>query len=326
MQRIERYGVIALVLLLVTIAAVSFWEEPTKPVTEKRESVAKASQVLPVNTPRDADRLLPKTARPTQESRARNQRAGERQREEKLKRQAELERQQRESAASALAKREEPVEVLDFPDALTPGGSEEPVVVSVNTQSTSGAAPAREVPPVQATPPKSKMRLEPPKAEPGQKEAAGGVYVVKANETLSEIAQKTLGSSKRWPELAALNGGSDQIYEGQKLRLPGAQVAAAPVKSAPAPVDQPKKSAARETKAGGTYVVKKGDMLSVIAQRELGSAKRWREIAKLNPSVDPDRLFEGTRLVMPSGAGSSTKVATASRPQSQSSSSLRRVR
>ena len=329
MQRIERYGVIALVLLLVTIAAVSFWEEPTKPAGEKQESVAKVSQVLPKDTPRDADRQLPKTARPSAESRARDQRARQLQREQQLARQAELERQRRlQEQQSELAAKAGGVEVLDFPDELKSGAKETPVVVSVNTKPEPEVVP--EVAPVvvQAEPQgrQSRMRVEPvKKTEESAPAAAGGVYVVKANETLSEIAYKTLGSSKRWPELAALNGGSDRIIEGQKLRLPGATLAAATPapKSSPA---RPSKPVERSSTPGGVYVVQKGDMLSVIAQTELGSAKRWREIAKLNPKVDPDRLLEGTRLVMPSGSSPSTKVARSSSPKSQSSSSVRRVR
>ena len=52
-------------------------------------------------------------------------------------------------------------------------------------------------------------------------------------------------------------------------------------------------------RTGGTYVVKKGDMLSVISQRELGTSRRWREIVALNPGIRPDRLFVGARLKMP---------------------------
>ncbi len=325
MQRIERYGVIALVLLLVTIAAVSFWEEPTKPSGEKQESVAKVSKVLPKETPRDADRQLPTTARPSAESRARDQRARKQQREQQLARQAELERQRRlQDEQRQLAADRSGVEVLDFPDALKSSANEEPVVVAVNTDSKPVVAPVV----VQAEPKtrSSKMRVEPvKKSEESEPASAGGVYVVKANETLSEIALKTLGSSKRWPELAALNGGSDRITEGQKLRLPGATLAAAKPAPKSSPVKSPKSDESSVT-PGGIYVVQKGDMLSVIAQTELGSARRWREIAKLNPKVDPDRLLEGTRLVMPGGSGGATKVAKSSTSKAQRSSSSRSVR
>lgn len=47
------------------------------------------------------------------------------------------------------------------------------------------------------------------------------------------------------------------------------------------------------------YTVKAGDTLSSIAARELGSAKRWREIAKLNRLSDPKDIKVGQRLKMP---------------------------
>ena len=52
-----------------------------------------------------------------------------------------------------------------------------------------------------------------------------------------------------------------------------------------------------------SYVVKPGDTLTSIATRLLGSGNEWREIAKLNPTVDPDKLKVGQRLVLPSAAG-----------------------
>jgi len=48
-------------------------------------------------------------------------------------------------------------------------------------------------------------------------------YVVKPGDSLSAISQRTLGTSKRWEELMALNGISDptRIRVGQVLKLPG---------------------------------------------------------------------------------------------------------
>lgn len=68
-----------------------------------------------------------------------------------------------------------------------------------------------------------------------------------------------------------------------------------------------KKRAKTKKKASGgkkgakdkTYNVKSGDTLSKIAARELGSAGRWGEIAKLNNIRDPNRLKVGQRLRLP---------------------------
>lgn len=47
------------------------------------------------------------------------------------------------------------------------------------------------------------------------------------------------------------------------------------------------------------YVVQKGDTLGKIAVALLGAASRHREIAALNPDVEPDRLSVGQRLWLP---------------------------
>lgn len=47
------------------------------------------------------------------------------------------------------------------------------------------------------------------------------------------------------------------------------------------------------------YVVKENETLGEIAQRELGSAKRHREILALNAGLEPKKLWAGERIVMP---------------------------
>lgn len=48
------------------------------------------------------------------------------------------------------------------------------------------------------------------------------------------------------------------------------------------------------------YTVKPGENLSAIAKKFLGSPTRWREIAKLNPRINPNKLGIGQMLVIPS--------------------------
>ena len=47
------------------------------------------------------------------------------------------------------------------------------------------------------------------------------------------------------------------------------------------------------------YVVKENETLGEIAQRELGSAQRHREILALNAGLKPKKLWANTRIVMP---------------------------
>ncbi|KAF1080617.1 MAG: hypothetical protein GQF41_3027 [Candidatus Rifleibacterium amylolyticum] len=53
---------------------------------------------------------------------------------------------------------------------------------------------------------------------------------------------------------------------------------------------------------GGTYVIQRGDTLGTIAKRLLGSSQKWREIARANPSMNPNKLMVGETLVIPGAA------------------------
>jgi nucleoid-associated protein YgaU len=52
---------------------------------------------------------------------------------------------------------------------------------------------------------------------------------------------------------------------------------------------------------GRTYVVVKGDSLSLIAKREYGDANKWRTIYEANKHLikDPDLIYPGQELKIP---------------------------
>lgn len=58
-------------------------------------------------------------------------------------------------------------------------------------------------------------------------------------------------------------------------------------------------TSARQGAAQKRYTVKRGDTLSRIAQQELGTFSRWREIARLNNIRDPRTLKVGQVLRLP---------------------------
>ena len=108
-------------------------------------------------------------------------------------------------------------------------------------------------------------------------------YTVQSGDTLSGIAQQQLGDASRWPEIFLLNRGvrhPDRISPGQVLTLPA---------------DTPTQPPAR------LYIVRRGDTLSGIAQRELGDASRWPEIFERNREVlsNPDRIYPNQVLILP---------------------------
>ena len=69
---------------------------------------------------------------------------------------------------------------------------------------------------------------------------------------------------------------------------------------APAPASEPL-----------VYVVKDGDNLEAISKRFYGKRHQWRKIQKANPKVNPRKLRQGMKLVIPAPSATSP-VATAS--------------
>lgn len=161
-------------------------------------------------------------------------------------------------------------------------------------------------------------------------------YVVQVGDTLPKIAMKVFGDANRWQDLMVLNNidNSNRIFVGQKLvtkadhsSVANHQVAAAAPRSAakakaqahnydpvvpdheieeaPAPsvsADADDADASYYGQTGGSYTVQRGDTLGKIAKRVLGSSQKWREIARANPSVNPNKLNVGETLVIPGAA------------------------
>lgn len=145
-----------------------------------------------------------------------------------------------------------------------------------------------------------------PRSAPETREpAATGtrLYTVKAGDTLSLIASREVGSVRHLEAIRRLNialkEDGDTIFVGQRLTLPvlEGQRSSAGTERPPA-----RATATQRTK---TYTVKKGDTLSQIAQREVGSVEFLAEIRSLNTALrdGKDRIVVGQRLVLPSRGG-----------------------
>jgi nucleoid-associated protein YgaU len=295
MQQIERYGVIALVFLLVTIVAVSFWGDSKSPgfwsrLTgrgAKKESIAAQTANLapPANATERAIEgelpMSPATGFPAS------------------------------TGTGALA---EP----------TPTGSangangfvaSDPTVVPATTGNSrsTGSQPflARAPAPVPVP------ALAPSNGPVSTPAAAtrGSEYVVQKGDSLLKIASKALGSASRWPEIQALNGGVQpkNLRVGMKLVLPAAanvqKTASQPKAEAPVKKAATAPASKASASSGGTYVVHAGDTLKSIAARLLGDGDRWKEIASANPSLDPKKLSVGKMLHMPEGKASALLAA-----------------
>lgn len=119
-------------------------------------------------------------------------------------------------------------------------------------------------------------------------------HVVSRGESAFVIAKRYFGRGNDWPRLRDANPGKvspdGAVREGARLLIPGAVKSATPtVRPAPAPggprvaINSP--TLQPEPKASRSYTIQKGDSLGVIAQKQLGSAKRKGEIIALNTGV-----------------------------------------
>ncbi len=132
-------------------------------------------------------------------------------------------------------------------------------------------------------PPLEKTEAAPaPVAGPGER-----TYTLKSGDTYYTVAKAQLGNASRWNELLKLNGiPAEELRPGRVIKLPAkanAVVAVAPE----APV------------AGNVHVVGSGDTLAEISQKHYGTTKRWKEILKANPGIDPEGLKVGQKVVLP---------------------------
>ncbi len=124
---------------------------------------------------------------------------------------------------------------------------------------------------------------------------------VRSGESLGAIARQYYGDEALFRQLAEFNEISNPnlVPAGRRLRIPAVEVLRG---EAPAPSASDSESPRRAPEpAYTTYTIQRGDTLSRIAQRMLGSAQRWREIYELNrESIDnPDNVPLGTELRIP---------------------------
>lgn len=119
-------------------------------------------------------------------------------------------------------------------------------------------------------------------------------HTVVSGDNLYRLAARHLGDGERWPELLRLN--RDVLGEATELRI-GQVIKIAPAKAPPASARRAQRTApgvvARE------YVVLRGDMLSEISLKLLGTTKRMKEIVELNGLKDPNDIRVGQTLKIP---------------------------
>lgn len=129
---------------------------------------------------------------------------------------------------------------------------------------------------------------------------------VAPDETLTAICRKYYGDTSLIKELAEFNDISDpnRIPKGMRLRIPAAEHlirGESPTSSELSAIERRLAAATAPRRDVQTYTVKKGDTLGEIAQKTLGSARKWRTLYAYNKDVidDPDKVLAGTELRIP---------------------------
>lgn len=90
--------------------------------------------------------------------------------------------------------------------------------------------------------------------------------------------------------------------EQAPISAPAPAPAPMPVAVEPAPMPAPAHGAAKgggAAKAGGSYVVQKGDTLYGISRKVYGSNARVKDIIAANPGIDPNAIKVGQKIVLP---------------------------
>jgi nucleoid-associated protein YgaU len=142
-----------------------------------------------------------------------------------------------------------------------------------------------------------------------QQAAAAGPrrIIVQSGDSLSVLAYKHLGSSRKWQQLLDANRDQltkpEQLQAGMKLILPDI---AKKNPSAVINVDHSRSGAPasprrRSGEGANLYSVRSGDTLSSIASAKLGNANRWYKLYRANQGhiENPDVLETGLELVIP---------------------------
>ncbi len=170
----------------------------------------------------------------------------------------------------------------------------------------STAAPADPI----APPPALPQRPATPAAASSPAPEPIDTITVAANDTLSGLAARHLGSSQLWDELLSANRNvlqrPEALREGMVLRLPTAP--ANPAAPAATGALTPAPAFAAAPAAAKTYTVKAGDNLTRIATRALGDGQRWDEIfaANRNQLDNPASIRVGMVLALPGPAAAGT--------------------
>lgn len=128
-------------------------------------------------------------------------------------------------------------------------------------------------------------------------------YRVKTGDTLWSIAEKEYNSGYKWTLIAQANKiqNPDLIEVGKLLVIPSDsknQDQQTVQENTLNPPSQGQKETSRQTQIK-KYIVKRGDYLWAIAEKEYNNGYRWVDIAHANNLANPDIIHAGNELIIP---------------------------
>ncbi len=138
-------------------------------------------------------------------------------------------------------------------------------------------------------------------------------HTVAAGESAFSIAKKYYGKGEMWTKLKSANadrmGDKGQLRVGVRIRIPDAPAKASkpdsnvtsgkPKETRIADATEPKPA---KPSGPRSYTVQKGDTLSIISSKQLGSSKRVDDILRLNKEIrNPNSLQVGAKILLPGG-------------------------
>ena len=117
---------------------------------------------------------------------------------------------------------------------------------------------------------------------------------------MGKIAQRKLGSTRYVPLIQKLNPGvrPENLQVGQKLVLPTAAELANFQASLGSSTRRSNDTAVAASDVR-KYTIARGDTLSEVAERMLGTTRRLADIQKLNPGINPASVRIGQVIYLP---------------------------
>ena len=127
-------------------------------------------------------------------------------------------------------------------------------------------------------------------------------YKVVKDDWLSKVSQQVYGDAHVWSRIYDMNRNKvshpDRIKIGEKLKIPIVDAKSRSfAKNYQAKLEYEQKSKQKKTQTIAIKI-KKGETLSSLAEKHLGSASKWQQIWELNKDSvkDPSKIFAGSML------------------------------